>query len=442
MKTQLLLALRILRRRKFFTFISLFGISFTIMALVVIAAMGDAALGDNPPLTNRDELVFTTSFRARRMVPDTTYIIDSSRVSAGGATVYDSTYEIGSRAESNNSGGVGYYLFDRHLRNVPGVQTVTYYVPSLTFDAYPNGIKYTVSGAYTDAEFWQVFDFQFIAGAAYSTEVVQAGTAEAIITDEIATRFFGRTDESVVGQSIALGDRNYEVAGIIATPRTSFLSLNRGVFLPYTTSPAGFDEEKYLGGGRVIFRVSKATDRAQVATELNRIAGGLQALPNDNYNLFTIQGLTFMQQYSSDLLALREDHDQGLMRLLPAVLALISLFLLLPALNLTNVNLSRVYERSAEIAVRKSFGATRSDILRQFLVESLVVTVIGAAIGIAMGLGVMALANAEGWIQGTRLAFTPAVALWSAVAVIVFGLLTGVLPAYRTSQTHIATSLR
>lgn len=118
------------------------------------------------------------------------------------------------------------------------------------------------------------------------------------------------------------------------------------------------------------------------------------------------------------------------------------MLIILPALNLMNINVSRVYERASEIAVRKSFGASDGDILKQFLVETLVITIIGGILGTLLAIALVWLINSQRWLGNFTLKFTGEVILYSLILIAVFGLITGMLPAWRMAQTRIATSLR
>ncbi len=440
MLTQLKLALRILRRRKFFTFISLFGISFTIMALVVIAAMGDAALGDNPPLGNRDRLVFATSMYAQTMVPDTTYLIDSSEVD--GRMVYDSTEQIGERQQGNSNGGLSYYVYDAHLRNLEGVALSTHTNPTPTFDAYLDGRKVTLSANYTDADYWRLFDFRFVAGRPFSAEQVVSGERVAVLSARAAEDYFGTADATVVGRTMDLGEDEFRVIGIVETVTTTVFGLESDVFIPFTTSTYDFTEPTLVGGGGGVFLMTDGVSRTSVVLAIKRAADAMQSLPGDERNRFTIEGLTFFEEVADSYLQEGYNRARSFQVLAPIISVLLLLLVLLPALNLVNVNLSRAYERASEIAVRKSFGASDTAVLRQFLIETLVVTAIGTALGALLGYGLISLINAEYWLGDVRIAYTPRVLLVTAALVFTLTLLTGVLPALRLARTRIATSLR
>ena len=443
MLTQLLLALRILKRRRFFTFISLFGISFTIMALVVVAAIGDASLGDNAPFSKRDQLVLATHFRAEEIVPDTSYIIDSSLVD--GVMVYDSTMQIGEETNQDNNSSVGYYAYDNHLRNVEGAVNSSYAAPSADFNTYLDGRKVELSANYTDAQYFEILNFEFLAGSPYNDAQVKSAERVLVLSDHAARDYFGNASAALIGESMPIGEQDYRIVGLVRRPGTIAAGVGSDVFMPITTAgPNYIGDVDYMGGGMALFEAPHAAGRDRIKQSLNAIAGSLQALPDDpDKNRFHIEGLTFAEEIANYYYRGEGiDRDRAFGKFFGPVLVLLLMLVVLPAINLANVNLSRVFERAPEIAVRKSFGATDGDIMRQFLVETLVITVIGGVLGVLLSLGVIALANSQEWIRGLRLSFTPEVALYTALIILAFGLITGLAPAYRLAQTKIATSLR
>ena len=117
-------------------------------------------------------------------------------------------------------------------------------------------------------------------------------------------------------------------------------------------------------------------------------------------------------------------------------------FMVLPAINLVNINLSRIYERSSEIGVRKAFGAAGRDLVLQFVVENIFLSVIGGLLGL---LGAYFLLHTITLIP--QLPFVSVYMSWrvfvaALVLAAVFGVLSGVWPAWKMSRQHPVTALR
>ena len=119
------------------------------------------------------------------------------------------------------------------------------------------------------------------------------------------------------------------------------------------------------------------------------------------------------------------------------------LFMSLPAINLVNINLSRIYERGGEIGVRKAFGASSAHLVGQFIVENVVLCVIGGLIGLLLA-GVLMLVAPRLAPPGLYLEFRLNLRIFAygVLLAMFFGLLSGVWPAWRMSRQHPVTALR
>jgi putative ABC transport system permease protein len=118
------------------------------------------------------------------------------------------------------------------------------------------------------------------------------------------------------------------------------------------------------------------------------------------------------------------------------------MFMGLPAINLVNVNVSRILERASEIGVRKAFGAPSRALLWQFIIENIFITFIGGVIALALSFLIISMINASGWIAYADLVINFKVFLISILVCLLFGLLSGVLPAFRMSKLKIVDALK
>ena len=124
------------------------------------------------------------------------------------------------------------------------------------------------------------------------------------------------------------------------------------------------------------------------------------------------------------------------------LLSLMLGFMLLPTINLVNINLSRILDRASEIGVRRAFGASSRTLSGQFLIENLVLTLIGAAIGLVLAGGVLRAFNISGLLQHTQLQLSFRTFLYGLAIAVFFGLFSGVYPAWRMSKLHPVQALR
>jgi len=118
------------------------------------------------------------------------------------------------------------------------------------------------------------------------------------------------------------------------------------------------------------------------------------------------------------------------------------LFMLLPALNLVNLNVTRILERSGEIGVRKAFGAAGADLVGQFLVENIVLALVGGLLGLGLAAGALALVNSSHAIAYAHFALSWRVFGWGMLLTLLFGLMSGVYPAWKMSRLNPVAALR
>jgi putative ABC transport system permease protein len=125
------------------------------------------------------------------------------------------------------------------------------------------------------------------------------------------------------------------------------------------------------------------------------------------------------------------------------VLVLLALlFMLLPAINLVNMNISRIFERVSEIGVRKAFGASTGHLVGQFIVENIVLALVGGAIGFLLSLWALHLINASGWIPNADFRMNPRIFLYGLGLAVFFGVLSGAYPAWRMARLDPIEALR
>jgi putative ABC transport system permease protein len=118
------------------------------------------------------------------------------------------------------------------------------------------------------------------------------------------------------------------------------------------------------------------------------------------------------------------------------------LFMLLPTINLVNINVSRIMERGSEIGVRKAFGASSLTLVGQFIVENVILTLIGGAIGLIMTMIVLGIVNDIGFLKYTHLTINLNIFFVSLLICLFFGFFSGVYPAYKMSRLKPVAALR
>jgi putative ABC transport system permease protein len=110
--------------------------------------------------------------------------------------------------------------------------------------------------------------------------------------------------------------------------------------------------------------------------------------------------------------------------------------------NLVNINISRIMERASEIGVRKAFGAPARTLVGQFLVENVLLTILGGLIGLVMTFLVIRALNVSGILRYAEFGINARVFGYGMLIALVFGLVSGVYPAWRMSRLNPVDALK
>ncbi|QKG57382.1 ABC transporter permease [Hymenobacter sp. BRD128] len=405
------IAWKVLLRRKFFTAISLFGISFTLMILLVVYALFDFSVGSQMPEKRTDRLLFAHSM-----------------------------YIWGPNTENQSS--ASYSFLEHHIRPLRTPEKVSISTGTGTCVAYVGNQKLKLDQKYTDAEFWQVLDFDFLEGRPYSASEVRDAAHVAVLNESTARRYFG-ADRGVLGRTIITDEIRYQVVGVVRDVPAARDLTYADVWMPITTSTQDIHNSEYMGGCMAILLARSAADVPAVQQEFAQ-AVARAPLPTDVY-----KWCKEVRLYAGSLLATHvrdfmgsDEPDPGLARFARGAIGLLALFMLLPALSLVNINSSRIRERSSEIGVRKAFGATSGALVRQFLVENIFLTLLGGVLGLGLAAGALHLINSSGLIAYTEFGLNGRVFGGAVLAALVFGILSGVYPAYKMSKLQAVKALK
>lgn len=402
-------ALKVLRRRPFFTFVSLFGISFTLVVLMVAAALLDQIIAPMPP----------------EVYPDRTLVVSRATL-------------LGPRSTWN--GMPGYKLLDTYARNIEGVERLTILSLQQVVYAYRENEKISLFIKRTDAEFWNVLQFDFLEGGPFTGKDVEEARFVAVINESTSRRFFG--ERTAIGGTIEAGGQEFRVIGVVRD--VAFLRLEpfADIWVPLTTTKSAAFRDQLMGGYSAIVLARSRADIPAIKEEFSSRLRRAE-LPNPKVHNRLVSAMeTPFEALVSKTLAQPGEEKSHPERFWAVVSALALAIMLLPALNLVNLNVSRILERSSEIGVRKAFGAGSSTLVGQFLVENIVLTFAGGIIGFAAAALVLAALTDTGWIPYAELRLNYRIFAWGLGLTLFFGVLSGVYPAWRMSRLHPVDALK
>jgi putative ABC transport system permease protein len=271
-----------------------------------------------------------------------------------------------------------------------------------------------------------VQDYQFAAGSPLTDPDIQHRSNVAVLGFEVAERLFGEAARAVDGR-VRVAGRELRVKGVIARKgRVLGQSFDTFVLLPFSTFESMYGRRKTTVVSVKMAEAEAIDDAMRRAEEAMRLAHGLRpGEPND----FTVDKATALVAFWRSL-------TQVLFTAVPAV---VCIGIVVGGIVIMNIMLMTVNERVREIGIRKAVGATRRDIHRQFLVESVVLTSLGGVLGVTLGWGAALLV--------ANMTPLPArVTLWSVGAALFLGasagVLFGVYPAARASRLDPINALR
>ena len=244
--------------------------------------------------------------------------------------------------------------------------------PSVSVSA---GLRYRnidVSASMTGVgeQYFRVRGYSFVRGQGFDAEAVRLQSQEAVIDDNARKTLFPN-GENPLGEVILLGAVPARIVGVTAKKSSAFGnddSIN--IWIPYTTAMSRLTGQDYLRS--VTVRVSDAVPNA-AAEE------GIKTLLTQRH------GTTDFFLMNTDSIRKTVEQTTQTITLLISSIALISL--LVGGIGVMNIMLVSVTERTGEIGVRMAVGARQSDILRQFLIEAVLVCLIGGGLGVALAVG-------------------------------------------------------
>ncbi len=440
LKNYFKVALNVLKRNKFYTFISLFGISFTLMVLMLSIAFFQNELGSNKPLSKKNRTIFVPVMGMKAWQKEVTKEIDTSYVD--GIAVYDTTITekpiIGHSTSSSNS-TLGLDFVKEHILPMKSTEMISMYSAGGILDVYPNNQKLQLKTIYTDANYWKIFDFEFIEGQPLSSASVENQAREIVIAEDAAEKYFGKHSQ-YLGKELKWGNQFFKVTGVIKPVNTSARGVNSDIYMPYTHLPKQALNYRWgFGGMQVALLASSPKQLDQVIAELRHIER-TAPIPEGRYDARFLYEKNLEDLYAWGITAFQE--DRGGRTFMSIILGALGLFLLIPTLNLINLNVTRIMERSSEIGVRKAFGARTQNLMFQFLFENIIITLIGGVLGLVLTYIVMYWLNSNAVFEDTHLAFNTTIFLLSLLITLVFGICSGLIPAWRMARTQVAQAIK
>lgn len=404
LKNHLKIAFRNLRKQKAFSFINLFGLTTGLTCFLLIA------------LYVFDEATYDGFHKKGAAI----YRVVETKTSPGGKET-----KIVSVAANIATGA---------KKEFPEVADATRFsmLGRANISNTENAAVFYESYYLADASFFKLFDFPLVDGN-LSTALNEPRSV--VLTAETAVKIFGKKD--VVGKTI-LTDRDsipYKVTGVVAIPDNSHLKFNLLFSEASLSSSTGFTDfmnNDWTSNTFVTYLLLKDGNRAQTEAKMNQLVKSRRKDDGSGISRFALQPLRDIHFGSAGM----EGSFDGGNRTHLYVFGLVALFVLLIAcINYVNLTTARFAGRAKEIAVRKVAGASQKVLVRQFLTEALLLTVI--ALVLSLGLVKLSLPRFNAFTEKSlNLGSGTDYRIWAGVLLtaLVVGVVSGAYPAVFQSR--------
>ena len=301
----------------------------------------------------------------------------------------------------------------------------------------------------TDAAYWNIYSFSFLAGKPFTNEEFQSGIPVAVISKSLARKLFNETNEAL-SKTFVLNKKTYRVIGIVEDVSTLCNYAYAQIWVPYTTNPL-YSQPNIHWFTTVVLAKNKS-DFPKIKSEVRR--SEIANNPNNDE-----KEIHFFGPFSGEELLVKggssfDTSEPNILKGQFRFYLTLFVLLLIPAINLSGFSLFKIINRTSEIGIRKAFGAEKKTILVQVLYENFLTSLIGGFIGLALSFMVIntikdKLFAQEVWepqLLGENTVpvstfISPWVFFYVILACIVLNLLSSGIPAWRASRLRIAEAI-
>jgi len=296
------------------------------------------------------------------------------------------------------------------------------------------GVKYgTEEGNYeisgVDENYIEGTNFELESGRIISSADVKNRERVAVVGSTIVEDLFEEGEE-VLGESIVISGKKIEIIGTLKEKGAGMNSSDNKIITPYTTA-----QQSILGNkaATVLFFEATSVDNIEAAKEdiiaLLREKHGLKSSQEDDFKVFDAGSMIEGAQDAAKMMSL-------------FLMSIAAIALLVSGIGIMNVMFATVSERTKEIGIAKAIGGKRKDILGQFVLESVVLSMMGGIIGVLVGNGIVYIVNKTPLAEFIQLAPSLKGMIIGVGFSVLVGVFFGFYPALKASRLDPVDALR
>ena len=398
-------ALRALLANKMRSILTMLGIAIGVGAVIGLMALGNGA---------------------KAMITDQVQGVGSNLVSInpGGEAM----------TMRNPTGGATDYLYLKDYDLLVSQMGNEARIAPLVRSAYPvkygnETFPYSVSGV--TEEYFDIYGYQVLYGRNLTKSDRDSQSLVAVIGSTVASDLFGTVDP--IGKAIKINGVRFQVIGELE-PSSGMMGPDSTILIPLETGYTKLFGTAASNNGEKT--VSSITLSVNDPENVNNIMNRAEYLLRREHNIKATEDSNFMIASQSDMLDMLSSITSTLTTFLGAIAAI---SLLVGGIGIMNIMLVSVTERTKEIGLRKAVGARKNQIVFQFLVEALTLSILGGFFGILFGYGIAGVAIALDLINAQVTLGNVLLAVGFSAGI---GLFFGIYPAYRAANLHPMEALR
>lgn len=415
-KTTFIQFFKLIRQNKFFTFLNLFGVSITIMIILIAAIKIESTIWPGGPEKNNKNMIFMNRL-----------LITSE--------------------ESMNLGGLNDVIIEDYLVKMEEPEAIAFSgVKTWNYIGYNGVEEYNIRTV--NADWWQVFNFDFVDGRPFNEGEVLDANLVVVIDQHIKNRFF--RDKKAIGEMLEIDSRIYKVVGVVENVPTNCKNSFANIYMPYTLmeTKSGLMSTGMYG----VTLLGSGKNSESIIAEIESIRKRLIPLLEEGFDLSFGNPTGPFGSYLHGGWGYNPQDYAGDTNKILSILGKFLLLLLLPALNLISIQLIRIHERSEEIGVRKAFGASRGELIKQILYENTLLTFLGAILGLIMTLLIVygftdfisqiLFSDFNQNNENIQLHINLGLFLVVLISSMILSLISGIIPAIKMSRLHAVEALK